>query len=236
MLLGYVDETYNNSFYYMAALLCPDEYALDLANALDIVVAGAARDYEYVASDAELHGYDLFHGKADWHALAKMSRARISVYREVLVALGRLPVHIVIRGVDRQRLACRHPALVNPHSIVLSHLLERVDEHAKKLGQRALVIADELGQEDQRQYREDLNIYRQTGTNGYRGHRLTQIVDTLHFAPSKASRLVQAVDMVAFLARRILCKEDSDPRAIAANVELWAHVEHRVVHCWCWMP
>lgn len=129
---------------------------------LDIVVAGAARDYEYVASDAELHGYDLFHGRADWHALAKMWRARISIYREVLAALGKLPVYTVIRGVDRQRMACRHPDLVNPHSIVLSHLLERIDEHAKKLGQRALVIADELGQEDQRQYRGDLNIYRQT--------------------------------------------------------------------------
>ena len=38
---------------------------------------------------------------------------------------------------------------------------------------------------------------------GYRSRRLTRIVDPLHCAPSQASRLVQAVDVVAFLFRRI---------------------------------
>jgi hypothetical protein len=99
-----------------------------------------------------------------------------------------------------------------------------------------LIIADEIAQDDQRQCRDDLRFYRQSGTNGYRRRRLTQIIDTLHFAPSRASRLVQAADMVAFLARRILCKEDNDPRAIAANERLWASVEPRVTHCWCWKP
>lgn len=236
MLLGYVDETYNDNFYYMAALLCPDEVALDLAGALDFVVAKASRDYEYIAPDAELHGYELFHGKGNWRALGRMPRALISIYHQTLAAIGGFPVHIIIRGLDRRRLAARYPTHANPHSIVLSHLLERIDEHANRLGCRALVIADEIAPEDQWQYRDDLRFYRQSGTYGYRGHRLTQIIDTIHFAPSKASRLIQAVDMVAFLARRIRCEEDHDPRAIAANARLWEHIEPRVAHCWCWKP
>lgn len=236
MLLGYVDESYNNSFYYMAALLCSDEHAQDLASTLDAVVAKASRDYADISPDTELHGYELFHGKANWRSLVEMHRVRIAIYGQVFAAIGSLPVHIIIRGVDRQRLTARYPAAADPHSIVLSHLLERIDEHAASLGHRALVIADEVGQHVQSQCRDELRFYRQSGTYGYRGHRLTQIIDTLHFAPSKASRLVQAVDMVAFLARRILCKEDSDPRAIAANERLWAFIEPRVVHSWCWRP
>jgi hypothetical protein len=236
MLLAYVDESYNDNFYYMAALLCPDEYAQDLATALDAVVTNATHDYANVGADAELHGYELFHGKGNWQALGRMPRALISTYGQALGAIGDLPVHIIVRGVDRRRLAARYPSLVNPHSVVLSHLLERIDEHAKKLDRRALVIADEIAPAEQWQCRDDLRLYRRSGTFGYRGHRLTQIVDTLHFTQSNASRLVQAVDLVAFLARRILGKEDTDPRAIAANEQLWAYIEPRMVHCWCWQP
>lgn len=236
MLLAYVDESYNDNFYCMAALLCPDEHAQDLVSALDAAVTHATDDYANVGAEMELHGYELFHGKGNWQALVKIPRARISIYRQTLAAIGALPVHIIVRGVDRRRLAARYPSPVNPHSIVLSHLLERIDEHASKLDRRALVIADEIAPAEQWQCRGDLQLYRRSGTYGYRGHRLTQIVDTLHFAPSNASRLVQAADMVVFLARRILGKEDTDPRAIAANEQLWAYIEPRVVHCWCWQP
>ncbi len=143
MLLAYVDESYNDNFYYMAALLCPDEYAQDLVSALDAVVTNAMHDYENIGADAELHGYELFHGKRGWRSLVKVPRARISIYRQALAAIGGLPVHVILRGVDRRRLAERYPSPVNPHSIVLSRLLERVDEHPKKLGRRTLVIADE---------------------------------------------------------------------------------------------
>ncbi|HEX4226323.1 MAG TPA: hypothetical protein VHZ97_28430 [Pseudonocardiaceae bacterium] len=122
MLLAYVDESYNSDFYYMAALLCPDKHTQELASSLDAVVAKASHDYPNIAPDTELHGYELFHGKASWQALAKMHRVRISIYGQVFAAIGSLPVHIIVRGVDRRRLAARYTSAVSPHAIVLSHI------------------------------------------------------------------------------------------------------------------
>lgn len=237
MLLGYVDESYNHDFYYMVALLCPDNVLQGLAAELDAVTTKAAEAHEGVAPDAELHGYELFHGKADWEALGGKPRARIAVYRDVFTAIAAFPVHVIVRGVNRKRLTARYGDRADdPHSLVLQHLLERIDECARAHHELALVIADELSQNDQQQHRDDFRLYRTSGTFGYRGHRLDHIVDTLHFAPSKASRLVQAADMVAFLARRLLCQEDNDTRAIEANSALWQHIEQRIQHCWCWTP
>jgi len=99
----------------------------------------------------------------------------------------------------------------------LQHLLERVDECATGLGDYALVIADEV--DGQARHRADLSSYREVGTTGYRHRKLTRIVDTLHFAPSHASRLVQAADVITFLYRRsraLLVSVHEGPRAAAS--------------------
>ena len=72
-----------------------------------------------------------------------------------------------------------------------------MDECATSLGDYVLVIADEV--DGQARHHADLSSYREVGTTGYRHRKLTRIVDTLHFAPSHASRLVQAADVITFL-------------------------------------
>jgi Protein of unknown function (DUF3800) len=121
-----------------------------------------------------------------------------------------------------------------PHSVVLQHLLERVDECVTNLGDYALVIADEV--DGQAKHRADLSSYRDVGTTGYRHRKLTRIVDTLHFAPSHASRLVQAADVIAFLYRRVFTHEETNERSRAAKVAMWGRLQPRVHHELCWFP
>lgn len=59
MLLAYVDESFSQDWYYMAALLCDGSAAQAITTALDYAVEKAVRDHG-VAEDAELHGYELF--------------------------------------------------------------------------------------------------------------------------------------------------------------------------------
>jgi len=66
---------------------------------------------------------------------------------------------------------------------------------------------------------------------------ITRIVDTLHFAPSSASRLVQAADLVVFMHNRIESTlPDADKRAVAVNESLWRRIEKRIEHRYCWNP
>ena len=120
------------------------------------------------------------------------------------------------------------------HSVVLQHLLERVDECSTSLGDYALVIADEV--DGQARHRADLSSYREVGTTGYRRRKLTRIVDTLHFAPSHTSRLVQAADVITFLYRRVFTHRETDERSRKAKIAMWNRLRPRVHHELCWFP
>ena len=85
-------------------------------------------------------------------------------------------------------------------------------------------------------HRRDLRHFQRYSTPGYKSRKITRIVDTMHFAPSHASRLLQVVDMVSFLHYRIQSGRDTDPRAVRANHALWDHLVPVVHKTHCWWP
>ena len=236
MLLAYVDESYDAKWpvYWIAALVCPERVVGPLAAGLDAVVEKAAGSYSGIGAAAELHGHALLHGKDDWKPMAPMVRARIGVYNDAFDVIASHDVQVMIRGVHVPALKRRYVNPHHPHTVVLQHLLERVDIYAEAEGQPTLVIADEVDRANE--YRRDLWRYQRQSTPGYLSRRLTSIVDTIHFAPSHASRLVQAADLIAYLHGRITSGADRDERAKRANAALWARIEPRVAHNYCWHP
>ncbi len=86
------------------------------------------------------------------------------------------------------------------------------------------------------QYRRALWYSQRFATSGYRARKLTRIVDTLHFAPSQSSRLVQAADLIAYMHARVAARVDKDPRALRANAVLWNRIAGNVTHSHCWHP
>lgn len=234
MLLTYVDESYTKDLYVIAALLVPDTEALSLTSTLDKIVEDTMWAHGNVDSQAELHGYDLVAGKRDWAGLAPKIRVRIGVYNKALQAIADHDVKIIIRSVDIPRLNQRYSSPDHPHSIVMTHLLERVDEYATWVKDRALVIADEVDSQDS--YRRELWHYQRYGTWGYRARKIKCIVDTIHFAPSTSSRLVQGADLIAYMARRRATHVETDGRAARANQALWARIQPKIHHQMCWYP
>lgn len=149
----------------------------------------------------------------------------IGIYAEAFQAIAAHPVNIVVRGVHIPRLRQRYAYPDHPHAVVLAHLLERVDGIAAASSDFVLPIADQV--EGQEEYRRRLWIFQREPVPGY-ARRLTRVVDTIHFAPSKSSRFVQAADLIAYLYGRIKSGTDRDARAIRANDRLWGIVSDRV--------
>jgi hypothetical protein len=234
VLLAYTDESYDAATYWIAALICTEDQVSPIMEALDEVVEEASDNYSGVRSTAELHGYSLFHGTDDWQALHQKPRARIGIYAKAFQAVADVDPKVIIRGVDVVRLNRRYVNPWPPHSVVLQHLLERIDEYAQVRRELALVIADEL--DEAAYYRRQLWEFQRSATPGYRSRQLTRILDTIHFAPSHASRLLQAVDLIAFLHKRIASGCETDPRAKRANDALWDRIAPCVRQMECWTP
>ena len=231
MLLTYVDESYTEGWFAMSALLVDGPAAVALSDELDRVAVAASKAYG-LSHGVELHGHEIFHASGAWKGVPV--RARIGVFDDVIEAVAAQDIHVIARSMDVVGQNARYRFPEPPHSVVLQHLLERVDECVTTLGEYALVIADEV--DGQAKHRTDLSSYRDVGTTGYRRRRLTRIVDTLHFAPSHASRLVQAADVIAFLYRRVFTHRETDERSRKTKVSMWKRLEPRVHHELCWFP
>lgn len=75
MLLTYVDESYTDNWFTMAALLVDGPAAVALTDELDRVAIAAAKAYGLDAG-VELHGHEIFHagGGLGWGAGPGTSR------------------------------------------------------------------------------------------------------------------------------------------------------------------
>ncbi|MFI9506807.1 DUF3800 domain-containing protein [Nocardia sp. NPDC052566] len=234
MLLAYLDESYDAGEYWVAAVICPADEVLKLANSLD-EVAGKAASAWSIDPRAELHGNDLVQGKNGWVRLAPQIRVRIGVYHDALKAIaGTADLKLIYRGVDRKALVARYVNPWSPHRVVLEHVLQSINGYAVCVSQPVLVIADEVGGHDG--HRKSVWEYQHVGTGGYFGTKLEMVADTIHFAPSCDSRLLQAADLVSYLHYRIRRTPIVDPRAEKANAMLWATIEPNVHYRYLWTP
>jgi hypothetical protein len=215
VLLAYVDESFKRAFYGFGAVIADEYQTKELSRRVDEIVLTAAREHGGpINRRTEVHAHPVFHGKGDWVDLPP--RVRVGIFDQVVAAVRETDVRVVLRGVDPERLRTRqayaryredHP----PEQVAFQHLLQRIDALALRRNTHALVIADE--RDDRDRHRELFASYQLDGTPGaYRRTRLDRLLDTVHFAPSHHSRMLQAADVVAFLWVRSRTVEESNPR------------------------
>lgn len=214
VLLCFVDESYRGDFYGFAAVIVDEHATKSLGDWLARIVNQASVDYG-ISTTSEIHGYPLWHGTDDWREVP--IRARAAVIGQVVNAVASSDVEILIRGVSRSRLAAHqdrksYPVRFPPEQICFQHILQRANEIAKRRGHYALIIADD--RDDRERHREHFATYQTQGTPGeYMNTNLGQLLDTVHFAPSHRSRMLQAADVLAFLFRRWNTVNETDRRS-----------------------
>lgn len=222
MLLCFVDESNQGHFFGFAGLLA-DEVATDrITRSLNIIAEQAIVDWGLPGA-VEIHGHEVFHGKGDWRGVP--TRARVGIFHKVVGAVMREDVVVLLRGVDARRLEDRqrrraYPVKFPPEQVCFQHILQRADDVARGRDTYALVIADDRSDRDR--HRDRFATYRTEGTPGaYMRSNLDRLLDTVHFALSHRSRMLQAVDVLAFVYRRYRTVQEVDPRAAREMQRLW---------------
>ncbi|HNM84839.1 MAG: DUF3800 domain-containing protein [Mycobacterium sp.] len=242
MHLAYLDESHDDSEYWIAGLIVPALSAQTLEFALDDVVSKAIKDFPQLSKPegkpVELHGHALAQGTEDWESMHPMLRARLGIYEEALRAVAAVNGAAIIRtGVDRKRQRERYgDRSDHPHEWALTFALERVHEVVKARDGMVLVTCDQTDGPDR--HHANLRVFRKFSTGGTMPRKLTTIVDTIHFADSCHSRLVQAADLVSYIsfrARTDVLYERSG-KATEAAARLWSILEPMQSKFYIWRP
>ncbi len=231
LVLAYVDESYTAERFYLGAVIVDGAAAERIEAGLNAIMHDYRGQFG-LSLATEMHGNPLFQGKEEWSEVP--TRVRINVYQRAMEVVGTSGARVILRGMNvrrqRERYVDPHP----PHEVVLGHLLERVNDYARSIDVHALVLADEVHTHER--HRTNFRHFRLGGTPGYRSTMLGQLLDTIHFAPSNHSRLLQAADLVTFMHRRRCTHTEADARAQGANDAIWAHIAPSIIHELCWEP
>jgi len=237
MHLAYLDESASERCYYVTAVIVQDSDVVGLTSALQEVADYAWDAYSGVPHSPELHAHAISNGKEDWTSMKKDYEAQKDVLNRAVEAIADSDVAIYIRGVHIEKYQARYGTDVEDmHGAALTWTLERVQRHAAATNEVALVIADERRGSEAR-YRQALRTYQSIGTYGWKPERLNRIIDTIHFAPSKESRLLQAADIVSWAHVRSLGKyKNAQLREFQAD--LWGRLTNagRVKEASAWDP
>lgn len=220
---AYVDESFNKKQFVLGGMLVEPDQIHSLSVSLDELAWKAYSDYN-LPLDVEFHGYEMFHGEEAWEPMKKQVRARISIYRKLIDIVLDHGVIFMFQKISEERLKDRqerqsYPEKFPASQIAWNFLLQKISNHAVARETQTLVIADEIAEDEAR--RRALADYRRYGTPGsYLKTNLPGILDTIHFAPSKHSRMLQAVDCMLYIYLRRRNKQDKDPRAIKTLDEI----------------
>lgn len=222
VLLCFVDESDQGDFHGFAGLMADSHATKAITESLNRIMRQISVDWG-IAATTEFHGHPIFHAKEAWKHVP--TRVRVGVFHKVFDAIVAEDVVILLRWVHATRLAERqasnsYPVNFPPEQVCFQHILQRAQQVSVSRDTHALIIADD--RHDRDRHRERFATYQTQGTPGvYMQTNLDRLLDTVHFAPSHMSRMLQAADMLAFVYRRMHTVTESDPRAAREMAKLW---------------
>lgn len=200
---AYIDESYEgqgtDDRYWLNALIVPEPLVPELERRLRRVLFDAReRHADHVPDDVELHAYELFHGLKRWSGLSDKRDLRLDIYKRGLRALNADGVQIVACHVPRT--TPEKEDHLGEHRRALANLLVRTCHACDQGGYRMRLIADDHHTAHQQNH--DLFVLR--SDPGFRTKLdFSCFEHPIRFVDSRSAPLVQAIDLVTFLLRRI---------------------------------
>lgn len=235
MLVAYLDESYTEDMFFIGAAIAEEAVWADVSAKLEAVLQAAIQKHG-LDEAAELHAVEITGGRKCWKPLRGKHFQAEEVIREALKVTREGDVKYIFRGLDVARLNSRYRYPKPPHEVVLQHLLERVDQHARfvKTPDKVRIIADNVDTKDELQA--TFAGYQAFATPGYRRTKLTHIDSPLAFEDSREYFGLQAIDLAVYLWRRRETVKDCHPRAAASLRRLMCEIDPATVNYWTWVP
>lgn len=173
----------------------------------------------------EFRGSDIFNGRKHWRGIGKSKR--IECYKKALDILAKSSrVSIFAAVVNKAAIS---PA--DPTEYAFEELASRFDkmllrEHRRKNTHRGLIVLDKSSYETSLQ-----GLATEFRNTGHKWGRLTNMSEVPLFVDSKATRMIQYADLVAYAMRRYYERGEKDYFDILADrLDSEGGVIHGLVH------
>jgi hypothetical protein len=232
VLEAFVDESYSDDFFFMAAAITHTPRQLsELQTAFSRLLREESERLA-IPCPTEVHGHELFQGARMWGDTRL--HERLAIAAKVIDLMEAANIKFVIRGIDRAAQRARYPEAYSPYPLVLTHTARQLDRIAGEVQSLIRITCDEIHEHDR--HRAMIDRHRTLGTPGYRRSKLPNLDGDLTFVASHESALIQAADLVAYLRHRRATKPNPSGRERRARDHLWTKVDRMLLHDFCWQP
>lgn len=232
MLHAFVDESYTDDWFFMAAAIASNQRQIVQLEHDFRELLREESERLLIPCPTEVHGYELFQGSSIWGGAPL--HERLSIAGKVLSIVAENDVRFIVRGIDRAAQRRRYPQAYEPYPMILTHVMREVDRYAKARRTEATLICDEIEQHDR--HRSMLERHRVRGTPGYNTTTLSAVVGSLEFVKSETSAMVQAADIVAYLRHRMASVPEPIRAQRRSREKLWSIISGQVEHDFIWVP
>lgn len=180
----------------------------------------------------EFRGGDIFSGRGHWRGVRK--ETRIQAYENALSHLGSSKrARLFGAAIHKETIAAQDPTqhTLNPMEYAFEQVCSRFDQYLGRLHranntQRGLIVLDKSADERTLQ-----NMARDFRLDGHRWGRLRNLAEVPLFVDSKATRMIQFADMIAYALRRYY--ERGEQRyfdLIARGFDAEGGIVHGLIH------
>ncbi|WP_460755197.1 DUF3800 domain-containing protein [Myceligenerans cantabricum] len=235
MLIAHVDESYEGDLYCIGAAVAEQRVWETVEDGFE-KLRQLNNDLHGTPLDAEFHAHCIMNGRADWKPLRGRHREATQLYKSALEVARDANVTYILRGMNVARQKARYRYPNPPHSVVLGHLLERINDYAKATtpGEQCIVVADDIA--SKQAHLREFEEYQRIGTGGYRTSRLEQISAPFTFSDSRRVDGIQVADLGAYIFRRHSDPTPVHPKAKKAQRMLWTVIAETCTHSNIWLP
>lgn len=253
MWFAYLDEAGNTGanlndqqqpIHLIAGLLVPEARIRDVHGAVAEI---EERHFPDLArqNDFEFHGSHLVQASGLFRD--QPVDKRLDALQDLMGIVSRLDLRLLVKGVDKIRLAARYPRPHHPHDLVMRHIVEEAERIARAKSAegeacRFLLVADEMRGRHRRLLAEFRSLQQHGSVWGYWPvDEVRHVIDTIHFVESHTSRPLQVADCVAYLALREhrMQRRELDPNTRLNNRlhTIWANLlQPHVENFYVWNP